>query len=328
MASLGVLLYKRGDIDEAEPWYRRAAEAGNTYAMTNLGILLNERGDTDEAEVWYRRASEVGHVTAMYGLGILLKNRGDLDEAEAWHRRATEAGSTDSMFSLGVLFYEKGNLDEAEAWYRRAAEAGHIWAMDNLGQLLKNRGNLDEAEVWYSRAAEGGSAFATEGLAELRRKVDYSDRKLDSIKFDTFGWEMSQNDDGLRVWRNNDAALVERFFDCPPDFESWDAEEIREVVTESFDLVQSPTFRKEDLPEPVRKLMPSEFPEQASVFEVELFEIGPAKCLLTMTRQRVYDDVHYVSILTILFAECFWGCPAPQKLVHFVCQCQRKCEDQ
>ncbi len=28
--------------------------------MHNLGVLLNERGDTDEAEIWYRRAAEAG----------------------------------------------------------------------------------------------------------------------------------------------------------------------------------------------------------------------------------------------------------------------------
>jgi hypothetical protein len=211
------------------------------------------------------------------------------------------------MVCLGVLAYNSGDLGGAETWFERAARAGNTTGMDNLGALLKNRGDLDEAQAWYRRAAEAGSTIATEGLAELRRKIDYSDHKLDSIKFDTFGWEMVQNDDGLRVWRNNDASLGERFVDSPPEFDSWDAEEIRETLMEGFDLVVSPTFRLDDLPQDIREWLPAGLPEQVSLLEMELFEIGPAKCVLATTRPRVNDEVHYMGSLTILFAECFWS---------------------
>jgi len=34
---------QRGNLDEAETWYRTAAEAGNTNAAYNLGILLGQQ---------------------------------------------------------------------------------------------------------------------------------------------------------------------------------------------------------------------------------------------------------------------------------------------
>ncbi|MGW3544729.1 tetratricopeptide repeat protein [Nocardia niigatensis] len=43
MNSLGVLSQNRGDRDEAETWYRRAADEGNAHAMVNLGKLLKKR---------------------------------------------------------------------------------------------------------------------------------------------------------------------------------------------------------------------------------------------------------------------------------------------
>jgi TPR repeat protein len=61
MINLGFLLDERGDKTEAEQWYRKAADTGDTRAMTYLGFLLDERGDKTEAEQWYRKAADTGH---------------------------------------------------------------------------------------------------------------------------------------------------------------------------------------------------------------------------------------------------------------------------
>ena len=58
MFHLGVLLRGRGQTDEADRWYERAAKAGDASAMFNLGMLRKGRGETDEAEQWYRQAAE------------------------------------------------------------------------------------------------------------------------------------------------------------------------------------------------------------------------------------------------------------------------------
>jgi tetratricopeptide (TPR) repeat protein len=53
-----VLLGEQGRQDQAEQWYRKAADAGDADAMVNLGALLAERGEEDQAGQWYRKAAD------------------------------------------------------------------------------------------------------------------------------------------------------------------------------------------------------------------------------------------------------------------------------
>jgi TPR repeat protein len=78
--NLGNLLRRRGDLQEAEHWYDRAANAGHHGAETNLGHILQLRGTPEEAERWWRRAASAGNHDAQYNLGVLLKvNRPGID---------------------------------------------------------------------------------------------------------------------------------------------------------------------------------------------------------------------------------------------------------
>jgi hypothetical protein len=56
MNNLGAMLERRGQVDEAERWYRRAAEAGDVRGMGNLAAALDRRGDATEAARWHRLA--------------------------------------------------------------------------------------------------------------------------------------------------------------------------------------------------------------------------------------------------------------------------------
>ncbi len=190
MYTLGLILRERGELAEAEGWYRRAADAGQREAMLNLGLLLHERGELAEVETWWRRAADAGESRAMFNLGLLLKQRGELAEAETWYRRAADAGDVRAMYNLGLLLHkrgelaevgtwwrramfhlgvlkQRGELAEAETWYRRAADAGQREAMLNLGLLLKQRGELAEAEIWYRRVADTGDSGAMLNLGLL-----------------------------------------------------------------------------------------------------------------------------------------------------------------
>ncbi|MEU2106420.1 tetratricopeptide repeat protein, partial [Nocardia sp. NPDC019255] len=173
MTSLGYLLAERGDLDEAEMWYRRAADADFEFAMLGLGHLLRKRGGLDEAETWYHRALDTNpnSTYTMVSLGEISKARSNLDEAETWYHRALDTNPDDASAQdrLGDLFKARGDLDEAETWYRRAADADYEYAIVSLGDLFKARGNLDEAETWYHRALDtnpdGTSAMV--GLGDL-----------------------------------------------------------------------------------------------------------------------------------------------------------------
>ncbi|MFE1099280.1 tetratricopeptide repeat protein [Nocardiopsis alba] len=74
---------------DPEAWYRRVIEVGgDTDAMVGLGALLMDRGEVGEAETWYRRAAENGSTVSMINLGDLHRDRGEISEAETWYRRA------------------------------------------------------------------------------------------------------------------------------------------------------------------------------------------------------------------------------------------------
>jgi TPR repeat protein len=65
MFNLGLLLAKQGRTAEAEEWYRKASDAGDTDAISNLGSLFARQGKDAEAEEWYRKGAATGNPAAM-----------------------------------------------------------------------------------------------------------------------------------------------------------------------------------------------------------------------------------------------------------------------
>jgi serine/threonine protein kinase/TPR repeat protein len=170
MNVIGQLMRRSGRVEEAERWYRRAAEAGNTYAIARVGYLLRQSGRMEEAKQWYRPAAAGGDMRAMNVLGELLTQSGQVEEAERWYRRAAEVGSTRGMVNLGVLLTGSQRAEEAESWLRRAAEAGSGDAMYHLGVVTGQSGRFEDADEWYLRAAEAGNADAQARIGLLHKR--------------------------------------------------------------------------------------------------------------------------------------------------------------
>ncbi|MFC8386148.1 tetratricopeptide repeat protein [Nocardia sp. NPDC057272] len=163
MAEFGRQCERRGDVAEAESWYRQGAGLGSASAMNRLGRLLHDRNAAQ------RLFSRLLHRTA-------TANRAA--EALHWFLEAADAGDTDAMAALGALFDEDGQHEEAERWYRRAIDAGDRSTMNNLGMLLFDRGDYAEAERWWRRAAAAGSAAARQNLQRLpHRTLAPADRR-------------------------------------------------------------------------------------------------------------------------------------------------------
>ena len=284
---------------------RLAAESGDPAAMGRLGDLSRDRGDLDAARQWYLRAAEAGDVDALCSLGGMAKDAGDLEAAVAFYERAAEGGNRYGHYHLGFLAMDGQDPTAAEALFRRAAEEGLTPAMEMLGYLLEQREALDEALSWHERAAEAGSEYSAKAVVSLRARI-VSEAMLDSLGFETFGWEASPRVSGVRQWHSGDGTLMERYFDFAPDFDTWDAEVMREDVKAMQGLVDSPEFRREDLPESFQPYLPAELPEQVSLLGLDLFEVSSAKCVAMTTRHRAHGHVHYAAGIMVLFAECFW----------------------
>lgn len=165
---LAQLYRKNGRPDEAERWFRRAADAGHPGALFNLGNLAYEDGRHREAEHWLSEAADAGHPVAPYVLAKLLR-RDDAQSAEHWLRKAADVGNRDAMYELWLLHKEGGTPEQAERWLRRAANYGHRQALSDLSELVAERavadhGSEKEAIRWLHRAAEEGDTGAMRRL--------------------------------------------------------------------------------------------------------------------------------------------------------------------
>ena len=58
MHRLGGVYRRQGRVEDAEGWYRRAADAGSTPSMHLLGRLYEEQGRAAEVQEWLRRGEE------------------------------------------------------------------------------------------------------------------------------------------------------------------------------------------------------------------------------------------------------------------------------
>ena len=135
--------------EEAEKWFRKAAEQGHAKARDYLDYLLMEQTPQDKNNNNYliyqlRKAAEEGDVEVQYELGARLyygnKCNVNNEEAVKWFRKAAEQGYTKAQYLLGQSFVLgmgcKKDEKEAIKWFRKAAEQGHIKAREYLNSLL------------------------------------------------------------------------------------------------------------------------------------------------------------------------------------------------
>jgi TPR repeat protein len=99
------------DYREAMVWYRKAADAGSSTAMTDIGLSYeNSAGvvqDYAQAMVWHRKAAAAGNANGFLGMGLLyyhgLGVPRDYASAKTLIQRAADAGSTDAKAFLTKL---------------------------------------------------------------------------------------------------------------------------------------------------------------------------------------------------------------------------------
>ena len=174
---LGTLYYYGKGVDKDENqafyWYKKSAEAGDTYAMYML-VTCYEEGigcekDANQASYWaYKTALNLGY---RYEKGIGREK--DENKAFYWYKIAVKSGNTVAMIYLGNC-YRKGigcekDLNEAFYWFRRSARAGDPAAMCILaicyGEGIGCEKDLNQAMYWYKKSAEAGNISAMYNLS-------------------------------------------------------------------------------------------------------------------------------------------------------------------
>lgn len=157
---LGVLLYHKQELREAENACRKAAELAteDPEVHNNLGICLQGLGRNDEAEIHFRRAILLSNTFAeAYGnLAVSLIHTEKLAEAEENLRIALELNPSCAEFknNLGITLSKLGREKEAEKCFKDALEIEPRFykALNNLGSCLRKQRQYFESEKILRKA--------------------------------------------------------------------------------------------------------------------------------------------------------------------------------
>lgn len=164
-----------GQPEETVSWLERASEAGHAESQYRMGHLIHDGyGDypdeaerREEAEGWYRRAAEGGYPPAMNHLSALLSQRERHEEAWEWLVEASEEGVLDARLSIGWCYLEPNTEERCQVEQDVVKGWAILFAMveetsnDAAEWLLKTRGELLTAEQ-----REEAEALAEEWLAK------------------------------------------------------------------------------------------------------------------------------------------------------------------
>ncbi|MEA5098570.1 MAG: tetratricopeptide repeat protein [Burkholderiaceae bacterium] len=164
---LGNRRMTHGDAAGAEACFREALRIHPEFAEAcgNLGLMLERRGVIDDAENCYRRALTLNPKLAELHLNLsaLLIRQKCLTEAElvCQHALALTPQSPAAWSNLGAVYACLQREAEAEACYRHAIELDnqHVSSRFNLGYLLLRQGQFEEgwhcleARDWYAALA-------------------------------------------------------------------------------------------------------------------------------------------------------------------------------
>ena len=125
-----------------------AAHLLNKCWRDSMGVLP----DDEQAELWFRRAAEAGHDFSQYALGKLLQSQKRMDEAVSRYEKAAAQGIGEAQYKLADLYLTgKGttpNPARASEWMQKAAEQGVTEARERFSTLFASQtGDSDMAGI-------------------------------------------------------------------------------------------------------------------------------------------------------------------------------------
>jgi tetratricopeptide (TPR) repeat protein len=160
--NLGILLRRKGQLDEAIAHFQKALEIqpDNARVHNNLGNALLQNGQLDEAIAHFQKALEIQPNLAVVhdNLGAVFLKKGQIDEAIAQFRRALDIqpGLVEAHYNLGLALFQKGQLDSAIAHFAKVLEIQPDLAdaHANLGTVFLQKGQVAEAMVHFQKVLE------------------------------------------------------------------------------------------------------------------------------------------------------------------------------
>ncbi len=160
--NLGNLYSARGELREAERYYRDAIAVDDLFfpAKMNLAMILAQQGDEAEAERLFTEVLEAypDRYDAAYSLALLLAGQSRLDESALYLARATEGMPLNSRahYNYGLLLAQLGDDKQAEVALGTALELepANLDYLYAIADFLLKRQRFDEALAIAERMIE------------------------------------------------------------------------------------------------------------------------------------------------------------------------------
>ncbi|MCX7999180.1 MAG: tetratricopeptide repeat protein, partial [Leptospiraceae bacterium] len=160
---LGTIFYHREDLDGAEHHFREAValKPNNSKYLYNLGLILFKKGQREEAIRYFERAIETGTGDAQIYSYIAesFSSMNMYENAIASLERGLRVrpNDIDLMFQLAKLYYERGQYNQSEELYRKIIRSTNgdkntEDALVSLGILLDEMERYSEAIETLNRA--------------------------------------------------------------------------------------------------------------------------------------------------------------------------------
>ena len=154
--------------------------AGFTVAAHQLGKCWRDGmgvlPDDEQAELWFRRAAEAGHDFSQYALGKLLQSQKRMNEAVSWYEKAAAQGGSWAAYRLGNVYMEGRDIPKETAkaveYLTNAAQEGNQYAQYTLGKLYLTGEDVtqdrEQAYHWLWDSASQGNKYAQFFLEHFR----------------------------------------------------------------------------------------------------------------------------------------------------------------
>ena len=152
-----------------------------TKQLLNNGNKAYKRGDIEKATDFYKKATTYDEkfYLAFYQLGVLEKKIGNSEDAISYLNKAISIKPDfhKAWFTLGTSYEVDSNLDSAIVKYERAIELNprYTKAYSNLGNIYLTRKNYDLARDVLSTAIQIDPEYAD---AYLRLGVVFAEQEL------------------------------------------------------------------------------------------------------------------------------------------------------
>ena len=167
-------VYENTEEEKAEQVQvlKKLWDAGFSVAAHQLGKCWRDGmgvlPDDEQAELWFRRAAEAGHAFSQYALGKLLQSQKRMEEALSWYEKAATQGNPYAAYRLGKLYLVgtdvPKNVAKAVEYLTNAAREGNQYAQYTLGKLYLTGEDVardqEQTYRWFWESASQGNEYA------------------------------------------------------------------------------------------------------------------------------------------------------------------------